>query len=185
MKAGLPLLALTAALAACAPAAKAPAPATAPRPAASPTPQQLMVAPEMVLETPPSTGWMDAPLTAGAWRYIDYGVGRGKRALFSNGDDDEFDVTCLFEPQGPQILLIRNGAPPSDPVQMTIRTETQQRTLAARAARRDAIATLPVSDPLLDAMALSKGRFAVEVFGVRPLILPSHAEVSRVIEDCR
>jgi hypothetical protein len=34
-------------------------------------------------------------------------------------------------------------------------------------------------------MALSKGRFAVEVDGEAPLYLPSYAEVSRVIEDCR
>lgn len=144
-----------------------------------------MVSPEIILQAPPSTGWTYAPLTPGAWRYIDYGVGRGKRVLFSQGDDDFFDVTCVFEPQGPQILLIRNGRPPTDPVEMTIRTETEQRTLAARAANRHAIAALPVSDPLLDAIALSKGRFAVEVFGVTPLILPTWAEVSRVIEDCR
>lgn len=184
MKAGLPLLALTLALAACAPAAKAP-PVAPPRPVASPAPQPLMIAPQMIDQAPPSADWMDAPLTPGAWRYIDYGEGRGKRALFSQGDDDLLDVTCVFEPQGPQILLIRNGRPPSDPVQMTIRAETEQRTLTARAASRNAIAALTVSDPLLDAMALSKGRFAVEVFGVAPLILPSHAEVSRVIEDCR
>lgn len=185
MKAALPLLALTAALAACVPASEAPAPAAAPRPAASPAPQQRSVAPQTILQAPPSTNWIDAPLTPGAWRYIDYGVGKGKRALFSQGDEDLFDVTCVFEPQGPQILLIRDGRPPSDPVQMTIRTETAQRTLAARAANRHAIAAVPVSDPLLDAMALSKGRFAVEVFGVTPLYLPSWAEVSRVIEDCR
>lgn len=180
-----PAFALIFALAACVPAAKAPAPAASPRPVASPAPQELRIAPQMILQAPPSAGWTDAPMTPGAWRYIDYGEGNGKRALFSQGDDDLLDVTCVFEPQGPQVLLIRNGRPPSDPVQMTIRTETQQRTLAARAASRHAIAALPVSDPLLDAMALSKGRFAIEVFGVAPLILPTWAEVSRVIEDCR
>ncbi len=46
-------------------------------------------------------------------------------------------------------------------------------------------AILDPRDPLLDAMALSKGRFAVEVEGEAPLYLPSYAEVSRVIEDCR
>jgi len=38
---------------------------------------------------------------------------------------------------------------------------------------------------LLDAMALSKGRFAVELEGEAALYLPAWAEVSRVIEDCR
>ena len=46
-------------------------------------------------------------------------------------------------------------------------------------------AGLPARDPLLDAMAFSKGRFAVEVAGLPTLYLPSWIEVSRVIEDCR
>jgi hypothetical protein len=188
MKAALlPIILSALTLAACAPATKAPsAPAAAPRPAASPALPQRRIAAQTILQAPPGTDWIDTPLTPGAWRYIDYGAGNGKRALFSQGDEDAFDVTCVFEPEGPQILLIRNGQPPSERVPMTIRTETEQRTLMARAATlRTAIARLPVADPLLDAMALSKGRFAVEVFGVAPLYLPSHAEVSRVIEDCR
>ncbi len=40
-------------------------------------------------------------------------------------------------------------------------------------------------DPLLDAMAITRGRFAVEVEGETPLYLPAWAEVTRVIEDCR
>ncbi|MGE5953581.1 MAG: hypothetical protein ACM308_08200 [Qipengyuania vulgaris] len=39
--------------------------------------------------------------------------------------------------------------------------------------------------PLLDAMALTKGRFAVETPGLPTLYLPAWAEVTRVIEDCR
>jgi len=71
---------------------------------------------------------------------------------------------------------------------MTIRPETATRTLSAApdgAADPQLVAELPARDPLLDAMALSKGRFAVAVEGAAPLILPSWAEVSRVIEDCR
>ncbi|MDG2003332.1 MAG: hypothetical protein P8J20_08375 [Novosphingobium sp.] len=45
--------------------------------------------------------------------------------------------------------------------------------------------TLPASDPLLDAMAFSRGRFAVETAGLPTLYVPSWPEVSRVIEDCR
>ena len=47
------------------------------------------------------------------------------------------------------------------------------------------VATLPANDPLLDAMAFSRGRFMVETGGMAPFYLPSWAEVSRVIEDCR
>jgi len=38
---------------------------------------------------------------------------------------------------------------------------------------------------LLDAMALARGRFAVEVAGYPALYLPNWAEVARVVEDCR
>ena len=44
---------------------------------------------------------------------------------------------------------------------------------------------LAPDDPLLDAMAITKGRFAVAAPGEPTLYLPAWAEVSRVIEDCR
>lgn len=47
------------------------------------------------------------------------------------------------------------------------------------------IATLRAGDPLLDAMAFSRGRFAIEVNGLPTLYLPAWAEIGRVIEDCR
>ncbi|HCY02645.1 MAG TPA: hypothetical protein DHU71_07085, partial [Erythrobacter sp.] len=62
------------------------------------------------------------------------------------------------------------------------------RTLAATPAARELqslTATLAANDPLLDAMAVTRGRFAVETPGLSTLYLPPWAEVSRVIEDCR
>jgi hypothetical protein len=44
---------------------------------------------------------------------------------------------------------------------------------------------LAAYDPLLDALAFSRGRFAVYVAGSPPLVLPAWPEVARVIEDCR
>lgn len=40
-------------------------------------------------------------------------------------------------------------------------------------------------DPILDAMAITKGRFAIETPGLPTLYIPAWVEVSRVIEDCR
>ncbi len=140
----------------------------------------------MVL-APMSDSWMDAALTQGSWNYTDYGQGQGKRALFSGPDDlFYFSLACVTQPNGPEILLTRTGRPAKRELAMTIRTETTQRVLAAQRFGAEITAvTVPANDPLLDAMALSKGRFAVEVEGEAPLILPSWAEVSRVIEDCR
>ena len=70
---------------------------------------------------------------------------------------------------------------------MRIRTETGDRIFnAAPIAGTNAVSiTLNADDPLLDAMAITKGRFAVELEGASTLYLPSWAEVTRVIEDCR
>ncbi len=62
-----------------------------------------------------------------------------------------------------------------------LRTTSTTRRLAAA----DGGIALAATDPLLDAMAFSRGRFTVEVPGTTALVLPSHAEVGRVIEDCR
>lgn len=86
-------------------------------------------------------------------------------------------------------LALRRAAGGDRRGPMTIRTETQTRALPAAVQAEDTgavlAADLTARDPLLDAMALSKGRFAVEVEGEASLYLPSWAEVSRVIEDCR
>jgi hypothetical protein len=44
---------------------------------------------------------------------------------------------------------------------------------------------LPAWDPLLDALATSRGRIGVSAGTQPPLVLPAWPEVARVIEDCR
>ena len=46
-------------------------------------------------------------------------------------------------------------------------------------------ATVPAYDSVLDAIAFSRGRFAVSVTGATALIVPAWEEPARVIEDCR
>lgn len=182
MKAALPLITAILALAACVPASKAP-PTAAPRPAARPVARPLPPAPSM----PPvlrSDSWMDGPETRGSWTYED----RGNLTLAAFTTPTRgmaFAIHCNRPSRALELMMAgQTGARPA----MTIRTETVSRAIGAALVLDEfarVTATLPASDPLLDAMALSKGRFAVEVEGLAPLILPSHAEVSRVIEDCR
>lgn len=85
------------------------------------------------------------------------------------------------------VSLIRSGASPV-PLPMSIVTSSKIRALSAEPAPQgqpQLTATLRAADPLLDAMAFSRGRFAVEVNGLPTLYLPAWAEVGRVIEDCR
>ena len=46
-------------------------------------------------------------------------------------------------------------------------------------------APLTAFDPLLDAMAFSRGRIAASVSGGPALVMPVWSEIARVIEDCR
>jgi hypothetical protein len=68
---------------------------------------------------------------------------------------------------------------------MRILAETTARSIPATQRQGATAAQLAARDPLLDAMAFSKGRFAVDVPGLPPLYLPAWPEVTRVIEDCR
>jgi hypothetical protein len=73
-------------------------------------------------------------------------------------------------------------------VPMTVMTQSLSRPLSgtAHAGSTPSIdVTFNARDPLLDAMAFSRGRFAVEATGLPTLYVPSWPEVSRVIEDCR
>ena len=44
---------------------------------------------------------------------------------------------------------------------------------------------LTAYDPLLDALAFSRGRIAVGVTGLPALVAPAWPEIARVVEDCR
>lgn len=158
------------ALAACTAVPQAPIPAPAPIPRPQPRP---------VLPPPAPSTWMDYPQTPGDWSYR--AVPGGSQATF----DGVFTLTCDVPSR--RITLARSAASPQ-PTTMHVLTEATQRTLPALPGggiALTAVATLAASDPLLDAMAFSRGRFAVESPGVATLYLPSWPEVSRVIEDCR
>lgn len=183
MKAALPLLAAMATLVACVPAAR-PAPIAAPAPAPVPRPAPARPAPPPVVQAPAYDSWMDAPATQGAWRYQVNASGPVAVFIGAGGVGD-FVLSCQ-QPGGP-VGIWRAGTSAAPRI-MTIRTETATRSLQVVQAEDTnpyLVASLAPGDPLLDAMALSKGRFAIETEGLAPLILPSWAEVSRVIEDCR
>lgn len=71
---------------------------------------------------------------------------------------------------------------------MLIRTETAARQFIAQPSQTGQnviTARVSANDPFLDAMAITKGRVAIETEGMQTLYLPAWPELSRVIEDCR
>jgi hypothetical protein len=162
-------LAALAMLAACAPR---PLP-----PTSVPTPPPPAPAPPPPPAPPPVAAWQDGPLTAGDWSYEPQA--RPRAAFARQGP--LFVVECTDDRR---IRLARIGgdAPASG---LTIRTTFGQRTLPAAGEGPATSATLAASDPLLDEIAFSRGRFLVHVDGVPDLVLPAWPEPARVIEDCR
>jgi len=173
----------TAALACLAVAACVPPPAPTPAPAPAPTPAPAP-APTPASAPPFAGNWMDAPLTPGDWTYR-VGPGDTTLALFGESlDRPVFSIGCY---QAGQVITISRYERGVAPAPMRIVAEAHQGSLVAREASPGGvlIADIPARDPLLDAMAFSKGRFAVETAGLPTLYVPSYPEVTRVIEDCR
>jgi hypothetical protein len=161
-------------LAAC---ASNPAPAPGPLPA-RPMPRPPSPPPP---SPPPPAEWGLLHLSPGGWVYNP--DASGPQALFgpANGEAS-FIVRC--DRARRQVVLEREG----NANQLTLRTSSSTRTLAATP-RSEPLAylgaALPASDPLLDAMVFSRGRFTVEAPGLPMLVIPAWPEPARVIEDCR
>lgn len=156
---------LLAALASCASRPEAPPP---PPPPTAPA----ILAPRPAPPPPPALAWEDMALTPGGWRYSS--DASGSRAVYGSSAGASFSVNCS---PARQILLTREGIAPDG--RMTIRTSSTARSFAG------ASAALAPSDPILDAIAFSRGRFSVESPGAASLIIPAWPEPTRVVEDCR
>jgi hypothetical protein len=179
MKANFSALALALSLAGC---ASAPKPAPAPPPVVKPAPPLL---PKPVPLPPAPADWRDAPRSPGNWHW----AREGALSVANYGSErplsvPDFAMACDMKTR--LVSLHVTIATPA-PSAMIITTANLKRVFTAQPVPGLPVISVefPASDPILDAMAFSRGRFMVEVPGRSPLYLPSWAEVSRVIEDCR
>ncbi|QUL38341.1 hypothetical protein [Erythrobacter sp. JK5] len=174
-------LALTCLIAACVPAPRtaAPAPAATPAPAPRPAPPPAPVVTEPVFDN-----YLDAPQTPGDWSYA--AESQETFAIFGTGRAEPLAIVrCDLRTR--RIGIGRFG---SNRAAAAMRIRTETRTGMLEAVTRESgsplvAAEIDARDALLDAMAITKGRFALEVEGERTLYLPAWVEVTRVIEDCR
>lgn len=163
-------------------AACSPAPETAPVSTPTPSPVQTQ-APAPIVQQPEYENYLDAPQTPGDWKYV--GSDGASQATFRSSSEYHFAFTCLSSSR--QISLMRQYDGSGSRI-MRILTETGEKILTAKpiATQSDVLAAnLSANDPFLDAMAITKGRIAVETEGMKTLYLPAWPELSRVIEDCR
>ncbi|MFM6933157.1 MAG: hypothetical protein ACKOUT_13045 [Novosphingobium sp.] len=144
-----------------------------------PVPEQVRPVrpmPPPVITRPSSTDWRDMPRSAGDWSWSR----EGRVSIAHYGQI--FWLTCSL-PDRRIALMLASPAAASQPLVIT--TTSTRRTLSADPESGRLTARVPASDPLIDAMAFSRGRFMIEAGGTAPLYLPSWPEISRVAEDCR
>jgi hypothetical protein len=150
-----------------------------------PAPRAAPVPPPVTVPTL-SADWRDWPLTPGDWIYRK--DARGSLALFGPlGMNAHFVVRC--DTAKARIYLSRAGNfAVGASGRMTVRASTAMQSYVLVNSNETppfAAAELLTTDPQLDAMAFSRGRFIVSVNGVPDLVVPAWPELTRVIEDCR
>jgi len=152
-----------------------------------PPPKPAPLAPPVTATPAPSPrisgDWNDWPFTPGDWTYRR--DGRGSIGLFgAMGQNARVTLRC--DVQAGRLYLSREGS--SSGQRIIVRTSSMMQEFAAKPTGGTpayfASEILP-SDPILDAMAFSRGRVLVEVDGQQPSVLPSWAEITRIVEDCR
>lgn len=119
---------------------------------------------------------------AGSWTYAP--TADGSEAVFYDGTrQPQLRIRCSRPTR--RVILSKPAAAAAASVDVW--SSTQSKSFAATFDPTTARLNAQIAnwDPLLDAIAYSRGRFAVAVPGQQPLVLPPWADISRVIEDCR
>lgn len=148
-------------------------------PAPAPPPPPVTVAPPPVT-TPPGPP-ADTGVEPGLWSY----------AATPGGSAARFGVTpqaailaiqCDRATRGVSMMVSRSV--PAVGGNVTLRASSLVKSIAAEGSGTFATIRLTARDPILDALAFSRGRFGVALDGVERAY-PAWPEVTRVVEDCR
>jgi hypothetical protein len=123
-----------------------------------------------------------SPVSTGAWGYRE--IAGGSEASFVDGAGTTRMVIACGKITR-LVTLSRVSAAPA--ASLSFWTSSSSRSLSARFDQPSGrvIAQLGGTDPLLDALAFSRGRFAAMMPGSPALVLPAGPEVAHVVEDCR
>jgi hypothetical protein len=131
---------------------------------------------------PVATDLSYAQPIAGTWTYA--ASAGGSEATFANASaQPQLTIRCTRSVRQITISKAASAAAPF----LWVWTSSQSRNLPASydAASARVGAQLAAFDPLLDAMAASRGRIGFATSGLAALVVPPWGEVGRVIEDCR
>ena len=148
----------------CAAVPKAPPPAPVRPPAVTAPPPPTV--PAM-----PAQPWDELPMIEGGWAYDN----AARRARFvDDAGLERASLTCTVPQRSVRLDLPGDTAAAVEILTSSVARETPL---------RDGAADLGAADAMLDAIAFSRGRFALRASQL--LVLPVQAEIGRLIEDCR
>jgi hypothetical protein len=134
--------------------------------------QTIPVAAQPITTPPAPADWRTRPMTAGSWTWRT--SADVSEAAFSDSRGIQFVLRCTRATR--RVSFSRPGAPVSTPIR--IATTSSERQLGIGNA-------VAANDPLLDAIAFTRGRLWVAAGATMPLVLRSAAEPARAVEDCR
>ena len=131
---------------------------------------------------PVATDLSYAQAIAGTWTYA-ASAGGSEATFYDAGARPQLTIQCTRATRRVALLKPTPAAAPF----LWVWTSSQSRNLPASydAASARVGAELQAFDPLLDAMAASRGRIGFSTSGLAALVVPPWGEVGRVIEDCR
>jgi hypothetical protein len=148
--------------------------AAVPRPIPPPPRPPVIVAappPAPAPALPNPADWDMLPMIEGAW---DFDPLRRSARFVDDAGVERASLSCAVPGVSMRISMAGDGSPA-----MMVFTSSATKTLSAQ---RGA-ALLDIGDTALDAIAFSRGRFALSASQL--LVLPVQSEIGRVIEDCR
>lgn len=161
-------------------------------PVAAPSPLPAEPAPNAAVAHAPPPDWRSADLTPGQWSWAMAG-GASQASFGVAGQAPVLQIGCPRPSGAVEIKLAVFGQGQS--AEIGILASSQRRDFFAsrefsdqRQSERFTVA-VPARDHFLDALAFTRGRFAIEgqakITGGLRLYLPAHPAISRVVEDCR
>ena len=145
-------------------------------------PALALIAPAALAAQPVSPDLSTLAPIAGRWTYA--ATSTGTEATFVNSSAlAQLAIRCTRTTRRVAIAKPANAAAPF----LAIWTDSAARNVSASFNPQTGrlTAELATYDPLLDALAFSRGRIGVAVSGGPTLVVPAFPEVARVIEDCR
>ena len=117
----------------------------------------------------------------GNWAYA--ANADGSEAVFADANNQpQLSLRCVRSIRRVVVSKPATAAAPTLSVWSSTATKTFPATYDAGTAR--VTAQIANWDPILDAVAFSRGRFAVAT-NAQPLVVPSWSDISRIVEDCR